>query len=237
MLIRGGWALIVVSLLALVFQLPFPVLASASKPSQQIQVCDPLADYFLGMEDYPEAIRRHLIVIKEHPANALAHYHLGFAYGVTGRHRLELAEYEKAISLGFDDWQIFLNLGLLYLENGQLTDATEVLRLATLLGPEHPEAHFNLGVAYERRGMYEPAEQQLLLSLQLDPDQVEAHNTLGAIYAQEGKYMRASEEWTELEHTYPDYAPARINLDILHRAELAQPGENAAHDSGLTGTR
>src|SRR5258707_13930690 len=58
--------------------------AVGAATSQEDEVCDPLADYFLGMEDYPEAIERHQVVIKENPDNALAHYHLRFAYGLTG---------------------------------------------------------------------------------------------------------------------------------------------------------
>src|SRR6202158_2632621 len=103
------------------------------------------------MEDYGEAIRRHRVVISDDPANALAHYHLGFAYGVVGQHRLELAEYQKAISLGLDDWQLFLNLGLLYLETGQTRDATQVLRLAALLGPDRHAQPFNIDHVIERR--------------------------------------------------------------------------------------
>ena len=138
-------------LIALILQSPISARASARSSSYDEQVCDPLADYFLGMEHYPR-IRRHRIVISDDPANALAHYLLGFAYGVVGQHRQELAEYQKAIALGLDDWQLFLNLGLLYLESGQNRDATQVLRLAALLGPEQPETHFNLALAYERRG-------------------------------------------------------------------------------------
>jgi tetratricopeptide (TPR) repeat protein len=213
-----------VVLAALVMWWPAPVHATVSVKgvATDEQVCDPLADYFLGMEDYPEAIRRHRIVIQREPSNALAHYHLGFAYGLMGEHRRELSEYQKAVNLGLSDWQLFLNLGLLYLEQGQLRDATEVLRLATLLGPDHPETHFNLALAYERRGMLEQAEQQTLLSLQIDPDQPDARNTLGAIYAEEGKYMRANEEWTELVAANPNYAPARANLNILDRVERGQ---------------
>lgn len=206
-------------LIALILQSPIGTLASARSVSYDEQVCDPLADYFLGMEDYSEAIRRHRVVILENPANALAHYHLGFAYGVMGQHRQELGEYQKAVNLGLDDWQLFLNLGLLYLENGQVRDATEVLRLAALLGPERAETHINLALAYERRGALQQAEQEALLSLQIDPDQPDARNTLGAIYAEEGKYHRASEEWTELVVANPDYIPARTNLAILQRAE------------------
>ena len=208
-----------VALIALVSQLPVRARASANSSASDEQVCDPLADYFLGMEDYPEAIRRHRAVIDDDPGNALAHYHLGFAYGVVGEHRQELAEYQKAIELGLDDWQLFLNLGLLYLEGGQNQDATQVLRLAALLGPDRPETHFNLALAYERRGALAQAEQEALRSLQIDPSQPDARNTLGAIYAEEGKYVRASQEWNELVGEIPDYTPARTNLAILQHAE------------------
>ncbi len=214
---RSGVLLIAV--LALMLQSPSAVRAATRNTALDEQVCDPLADYFLGMEDYSEAIARHQIVIRQEPNNALAHYHLGFAYGETGQHRKELAEYQKAIGLGLDDWQLFLNLGLLYLENGQVRDASSVLKLATLLGPDHPETHFNLALAYERLGLLPEAEQEDLLSLQIDPSQPDARNTLGAIYAEEGNYTRASEEWTELVDSNPDYAPARTNLTILRRVE------------------
>jgi Flp pilus assembly protein TadD len=212
-------SIFLVALIALVFQLPINSRASTRSSSSDEQVCDPLADYFLGMEDYPEAIRRHHVVIEDDPGNALAHYHLGFAYGVVGEHRQELAEYQKAIELGLNDWQLFLNLGLLYLDSGQTRDATQVLRLAALLGPDRPETHFNLALAYERRGALAQAEQEALLSLRIDPSQPEARNTLGAIYAEEGKYVRASQEWNELVGEIPDYAPARTNLAILQHVE------------------
>jgi Tfp pilus assembly protein PilF len=197
------------------------VVRGSGKFSSDAQVCDPLADYYLGMEDYPAAIRRHLTVIREHPDNALAHYHLGFAYGVTGQHRHELYEYRRAVDLGLDDWQLFLNLGLVYLDDGQLEDATEVLRLATLLGPYQPETHFNLGLIYERRRMLGEAEQEMLLSLRLNPQEVDARNTLGLIYAEEGRYTLAREEWSDLLSADPAYTPARENLTILERAERA----------------
>ena len=133
---RGmGFALVLVFGLSLLWQ-GSPAAAVGASSSQDEEVCDPLADYFLGMEDYPEAIRRHQLVIKDHPDNALAHYHLGFAYGLMGQHQQELAEYRDAIDLGLDDWQLFLNLGLLYLEAGNVREAMQVLKLATLLGPD-----------------------------------------------------------------------------------------------------
>ena len=220
---RGSWFLPLLAVALIIFQRPATTWADLRAGHDRDQgVCDPLADYFLGMEDYPEAIKRHLAVIHEHPDNALAHYHLGFAYGVIGDHRREMAEYQKAVDLGLSDWELFLNLGLLDMETGHLDAAGELLRLAALMGPYRPETHFNLGLVYERQGMFQKAEQELLLSLRLDPHQVDARNMLGVIYADEGNFQRAHEEWTDLVNTNPDFTPARANLAILNRIERGE---------------
>jgi tetratricopeptide (TPR) repeat protein len=232
--VSKNWVFHLLVLVAVTVLLTEPSAVRASAGSDKSgtndeEVCDPIADYFLGMEDYPEAIRRHRMVINRDQANALAHYHLGFAYGMVGRHDQELRQYRDAIELGLSDWALFLNLGLLYLEGQRLNAATDVLRLATLLGPDRPETHFNLGLVYERRGMLGPAEQEILLSLRLDGDQPDALNTLGVIYAEEGEYSRAREEWTDLLRTRPTYQPARANLTILDRAERGQVSASFTH--------
>jgi tetratricopeptide (TPR) repeat protein len=221
---RSGSSFIVALALALAFVQSKPALSKDAVVAsvREEQVCDPLADYYLGMEDYPAAIRRHEIVIREHPANALAHYHLGFAYGMTGNHSRELSEYHKAIELGLSDWELFLNLGLLELEDGNFASASEVLQLAELLAPYRPEPHFNLGLVYERLRMYQKARQEILLSLRLDPNQPDARNTLALLYADEGNYRRADQEWSDLLASNPNYTTARANLAILKRVERGE---------------
>jgi tetratricopeptide (TPR) repeat protein len=112
------------------------------------EICDATADYFLGVEDYPETAKLHRLLIAAHPNDALAHYHLGFAYGMLGRHSEELAEYRQAASLGLKQWDFSLNLGLVYLEDGNSEAAIDALTTAVAaLGPDHPEGHFNLGLS------------------------------------------------------------------------------------------
>ena len=55
----------------------------AANPSKG-PICDVTADHYLAFEDYTVAIRLHREFLQKHPANALAHYHVGFAYGMTG---------------------------------------------------------------------------------------------------------------------------------------------------------
>jgi len=123
--------------------------ASGSAP----QVCDVGADHALGVEDYSEAIRLHAEVVREHPNDALAHYHLGFAEGMTGNRTAEVTEYRRAAALGLKNWDLFLNLGLAQRENGDLDAATYSLRRAVILGENHSESHFNLALVDEQRGL------------------------------------------------------------------------------------
>jgi tetratricopeptide (TPR) repeat protein len=201
---------------------PLRAFASSTAANLDLQVCDPVADFYLGIENYPQAIQHHLLVVQEHPGNALAYYHLGFAYGMVGDHRSELVDYQKAVELGLSNWDLFLNMGLLYMESGRLDAASEVLQLAALLAPYRPETHFNLGLLDERLGMYRKAEQEVLSSLRIDPNQNDARNTLGVIYAERGNYEQAHQAWADLIKTNPDYAPARANLAILDRIERGE---------------
>jgi tetratricopeptide (TPR) repeat protein len=200
----------------------------ASAAGGEQQVCDVRADYSLSVEDYPAAIQLHIEVLREHPENALAHYHLGFAQGMTGNRTAEVSEYQRAESLGLRNWDLFLNLGLAQLENGELEAATDSLQRAVLLGGNHSESHFNLALVYQRRGMLADAEREILASLQLNPDQPDGRNLLGVIYAQEGESDRASLIWRELVREVPDYEPARENLAISGNRSAVANGETAA---------
>jgi tetratricopeptide (TPR) repeat protein len=222
-LLRRYYSTALLLLLGVTFLLPpLHAFAVSTAGNLDLQVCDPVADFYLGTENYPAAIQRHLLVIQEHPEDALAYYHLGFAYGMLGDHQHELADYQKAVGLGLSNWDLFLNMGLLYMESGRLDSASQMLQLAALLGPYRPETHFNLGLLEERLGMYQKAEQELLLSLRIDPNQDDARNTLGVIYAEQGNYEQAHREWADLVKSHPDYAPARANLAILNRIERGE---------------
>jgi Flp pilus assembly protein TadD len=182
---------------------------------KQDQICDATADYFLGVEDYPKAVEIHRALISARPSNALAHYHLGFAYGMLGKSREELFEYRRAVDLGLKQWDLFLNLGILYLEEDQIQAATRALTSAVLLGPNHSEAHYNLGLVFERQRIFGKARRELAQSLQLDPNQPDARNTMAIIDLQEGKNADARKLWSELTRTQPNFAPACANLAIL----------------------
>jgi Flp pilus assembly protein TadD len=219
-------ALIVVAVFISVLSIWLPKAAIASGAEQQ--VCDVGADYYLGVEDYLEAIRLHVEIVRKQPGNALAHYHLGFALGMLGDRLAEVREYRKAEMLGLTSWDLFLNLGLALIDSGDLDAATESLRRAVVFGGDHFESHFNLALVDERRGMLADAEHETLEALRLNPEQPDALNLLGAVYAQEGDTASASLVWSELVRDVPDYEAARKNLAILGSPSEVGDGETAA---------
>ena len=179
------------------------------------QICDTSADFALGLEDYPAAIELHLNFLSSHLDNALAHYHLGFAYGMMGRVSQEIGEYRKAAKLGMRDWDLFVNLGLAYLEENDYSSAVAALQQSAALGPEHPEAHFNLAIGYERAGRFSDALREVITSLRLAPADPDMRNTQAIICAELGDVSCARDEWELLRQIAPDYVPARTNLSIL----------------------
>ncbi|MGA2408875.1 MAG: tetratricopeptide repeat protein [Candidatus Binataceae bacterium] len=209
----GNWFGLIVSLTIMMGFGSAPIALAATAEADQ--VCDPAADYFLGAEDYPEAARLHRILVKQHPGDALAHYHLGFAEGMMGDQADETDQYQTAVRLGLKDWGLYLNLGRVYLEKGEFAPATEAFKQAVTLGPNHPEAHFNLGLAYERRGMLASAASELTQSLALDPSQTDGRNMLAVVNAEQGNYPEAQAIWSGLVRSQPSFTTARVNLAIL----------------------
>src|SRR5713101_488877 len=78
----------------------FSAAASSRVAATETEVCNLNADFALGLEDYSTAIVLHQKLLRAHPDDALAHYHLGFAYGMVGRTREEISEYLIAERLG-----------------------------------------------------------------------------------------------------------------------------------------
>jgi tetratricopeptide (TPR) repeat protein len=200
---------------AITLALLFLGVASSWATAPDDKVCDVNADFALGLENYPKAIELHRNFLHAHNDNALAHYHLGFAYGMTGRTTDEISEYLTAARLGLDKWDLFLNLGLAYLGENEWSKAIGTLQTTVLLGPDHAEAHFNLAIAYERSHRLREALQEITASLHLAPNDLDEHNTKAIICAEAGNLICARDEWVHLVQVAPDYTPARVNLAIL----------------------
>lgn len=179
--------------------------------------CDKEADEALARHDYQEGIRLHRKLLEKEPDNALALYHLGYAYGQTGDHVREVFYYERAAELGFEQDHVFFNLGMAYGELNRIEEAITAFQRALELHPHDAENHFGLALAYQRGVKDDLAEEEFLKAIALDPAHIEARMYLSMLYADKGQMQKAASQLRDVLEIDPDHGQARHFLKRIER--------------------
>ncbi|MFQ6039126.1 MAG: tetratricopeptide repeat protein [Candidatus Aminicenantales bacterium] len=113
------------------------------------------------------------------------------------------------------------NVGLVYLQNGNLDQAITYFNRSLLLRPNFDLALNALGLAYFMKGQFEKAQEYFLKCLQVNPNFTEARNYLGSVYQEMGLLDKAEEEFRKAaaDESYssrelPYYNLARLYLTL-----------------------
>jgi tetratricopeptide (TPR) repeat protein len=157
-------------------------------------------------------------------ARAISQFNQALALLAAGKNQdaeLEL----KTLALGFPDYPApHVNLGLLYLRNGQLPDAEKEFKAAVERGPE-PRALDGLGLVYRRTGRFPDAEKSYQAAIAADPTYAAAYRNLGVFY---DLYLQSPERALPVYQKYQelsggaDKQVAEWIKDVTRRAGAAQ---------------
>src|SRR5438552_3370781 len=104
------------------------------------------------------------------------------------------------------------NLGITFLDKGQLDEAISRLQAAIDLRPENGPAHDNLAKALLKKGQVAEAMVHYRKFLEIEPANVEARNTLGTALIQQGKFTEAIDQWEKALAIQPENGNAASNL-------------------------
>jgi tetratricopeptide (TPR) repeat protein len=104
------------------------------------------------------------------------------------------------------------NLGIIFLQKGQLDEAISKLQAAIDLRPENGPAHDNLAKAFLQKGRLEEAMVHYRKFLEIEPHNVEARNILGTALIQQGHVKEAIQQWQEALAIEPANGNAASNL-------------------------
>jgi protein O-mannosyl-transferase len=104
------------------------------------------------------------------------------------------------------------NLGIIFLEKGQLDDAISKLQAAIDLRPENGPAHDNLAKALLKKGRLAEAMVEYRKLLEIEPGNVETRNTLGTALIQQGMLREAIDQWQDVLAIQPENGNAASNL-------------------------
>lgn len=127
--------------------------------------------------------------------------------------------WRDAIAKNPQAWMAHNNLGLLYQQRGNLTQAEMHYRAALSARPDHYEAQCNLAATLMRRGDFPGATVLLERALSLRPDLPQALVNLGTIREKVGDRPAAKEFFTRALMVNPGYGEAHVRLAALAELE------------------
>lgn len=93
------------------------------------------------------------------------------------------------------DPQYQYNMGLFFLNSGNIDEAIKYFNKALSLNPNYDYAFCSLGLAYSMKGDFEKSVKYLQDSLRINPALSDAHNYLGTAYQEMGFLDKAEQEF------------------------------------------
>ena len=101
----------------------------------------------------------------------------------SGQHQQALERVNKVLAAKPNDAQARFLKGLIFAEQGNTKDATDVFLALTKDYPDLPEPYNNLAVIYASQGQYDKARGSLEQSIRTHPSYATAYENLGDVYA------------------------------------------------------
>lgn len=139
-----------------------------------------------------------------------------------------IAFYKKAIAADPGFAEAHYNLGVIYNELNDKTNAAKYLQRSMALKPDMAECYSALGMIWCGRHRFDEAMVLLEQAVAINPDFTEAHYNMGLVLQQMGKYRRGLKCFEKALVCNPAFAPARwrqlLSLPMLYdRVEAIEP--------------
>jgi protein O-mannosyl-transferase len=111
-------------------------------------------------------------------------------------------------------WMAFNNLGIVFRQNGRVSEEIASYLQALELNPNSVEAHANLGVALEQDGRLDEAIIHYQQALKINPAYARIYNNLGVALDRSDRLDEAIACYEQVLKSRPDFAEAHNNLAV-----------------------
>ncbi len=167
---------------------------------------------FIADKDWSRACEQARIGLIDSPDNAQLWFLLGVSRHALGELPTAISALRKAEELAPGAALILNALATVLAEDGNFTEALQVIDRAILAEPDDVNAHFNRGVVLERTGDLESAILAYERALAIEPDYLPALLNRGAALTVAGRFREAVENNQRLVSLAPQSADAHFNL-------------------------
>lgn len=148
--------------------------------------------------------------IKLNPKNAVAYYGLGEILNGLDKDDEAIANYEKALAYDKDLTEIYVPLGILYYQKGEVAKADEFLTKARTAAADSGETQYFTGLVRYSQNRNQEALTAFRQALKADPDYAEARYHTGETLARLDQNAAAIAEYNEALRLKPKYFEAQF---------------------------
>ncbi len=185
----------------------------------------------LGRKEFDRAETLIREKLAQDPDSADGYYLMGVMNYFQGKLGPTVENLKKALEIQPQHTDAAICLSVLFNDIGKYDDAKKVFEQANQsvahkrtgddMGVDRKFAvkHLELADLYFRYRRYDEAIEEYSKAAALDPTTFEIRIRLAKVYAKKGFVTRAIQELQQLKHEHPHYAPARIQLGLLHYSQ------------------
>jgi tetratricopeptide (TPR) repeat protein len=176
-----------------------------------------LADYYLKLQDYENAIKFYLRGLKKDNNMNYAWLNLSAAYNSQGKNQQALQALESALKNDSKNERIYYNMALLYNEINDIPAAEKAFSKAVELKSTNSRVYYNYGLLLNQNKKSKQAEIVLLKGIALNPSDSELYYALAYVYIQSNnkvKTMQTALKLKQLAPNNPNYQEVFKNLGI-----------------------
>lgn len=150
--------------------------------------------------------------LQYNPNNAVAFYGLAEVYSDKELDSKSIENYEKALKFDKDLTEIYVPLGILYYQAGNIAKADELLTKAVANDANSPETQYFFGLVRYAQNNNTAAQTAFQNAIRMKPEYAEAHYYLGETFERFGKHAEAAAEYQKALELKPNYFEAALDL-------------------------
>src|SRR5882762_7059112 len=132
--------------------------------------------------------------------------------------------YLEAINEGDNTAEAHCNLGIINLEQGQLSKALDNFTLSLKSDPRHVEAHYNLANLYYDAGDLQLARLHYEAAIQIEPNFSLVYYNLALVYHRLNNVQAATQSLTRYKELEPSDEEIELVDQLLEALETGRPG-------------
>ena len=161
--------------------------------------------------------------VENRPESKIAHFNFGLILDEEGKVEQAKAEYEHAIRIDPNYFDVRTNLGIIFASQGNLDRARNEFEHEIRINPNHIEARYNLGNVFLAQGDLAKATAEYEYAIGIQPGRtksnleayINSHINLGVVLTQQGRPDKAMAYYEKALVIDPNNTIAMSNLALL----------------------